>query len=330
MEVRECANKLDWEKQEGSEFLQSWEWGQFQERVGKRVLRLQALEDGNVVWQGQGIESSLVLELKYIYFPRINLEYSADNGQLSMINDHIMKFLREKKYIFVKIESINSLSAILYPISYICNPQPQTTLILNLERSEEEILAQMHSKTRYNIHLAEKKGVVVKLEKNIEIFWKLVQETSSRDEITSHPKKYYEEMLESEFCYQLIAYHNDKPIASNIMIIFGDLCTYLHGASASEQRNLMAPYLLQWEGMKLGKIWNCKHYDFWGIASPVNDGDGKTTCFHNYCWDVNHKWTGITRFKVGFGGKVRGYPQAVDVILRPFYYKLYKLAKKVL
>lgn len=330
MEIRECTNREGWVKQEGSEFLQSWQWGQFQERVGKKVFRLQAVEGGEVVWQGQGMVSTLVLGLKYIYFPRVNFAFLSTNDQLSMVNDQLVKFLRQKKYIFAKIEATNTHSSVLCPLSYVRGPQPQTTLVLDLEKNEDEILSQMHAKTRYNIHLAEKKGVVVKLEKNIEVFWQLVQETSTRDEIKSHSKKYYEEMLKSDFCYQLTAYIGDKPIASNIMIIFGDVCTYLHGASASEQRNLMAPYLLQWEGMKFGKKLNCKQYDFWGIAPQIEAGDGKTTCFHNFCWEVNHKWTGITRFKVGFGGSVRNYPQAVDVILRPVYYRLYKFAKRIL
>jgi lipid II:glycine glycyltransferase (peptidoglycan interpeptide bridge formation enzyme) len=210
------------------------------------------------------------------------------------------------------------------------NRQIQQTIILDLNKSEEDILTVMHSKTRYNIRLAEKKGVEIKLEKNVDIFWKLNSETIKRDRFKSHAKEYYEEMLTLDNVYQLIAYHEGEPIAANILIYFGDTLTYLHGTSASKKRNLMAPYLLQWEGIKLAKKLDCNFYDFWGVAPKAENTEKiQTSCFHNFCWPINHALSGVTRFKAGFGGQYVEYSQAFDIITKPWKYKIYILIRKL-
>lgn len=328
MKLEIFNNREEWNKwqiqQKQAEFLQSSEWGQFQENTGKKVLRWRIYDDSNeVVGQMQGIENQLSVLGKYLYVPRLKTtDYRLQNA---------IDFLKEQNYLFVRIEPLEKISNIKYSILDIESRQPKQTLILDLQQTEDQILSSMHAKTRYNIHLAEKNNVEIREEKNIDIFWNLNLETTARDKFKSHGKEYYEKMLQFNLTYQLTAYYKNKPIASNIFIKFGDTLTYLHGASSGDFRNLMAPYLLQWEGMKLGKRLECKFYDFWGIAPIVSESDNKPhSCFHNLCWQVDHKWTGVTRFKAGFGGTVKEYPQACDIILKPFIYKLYKLAKKVL
>ena len=93
------------------------------------------------------------------------------------------------------------------------------------------------------------KAEKIKLTKINKQIWKLNEETSGRDKFKSHDLDYYDKMLEMESCYQLTAYLGEKAIASNILIFSGDTLTYLHGASGNEHRNLMAPYLLQWESI---------------------------------------------------------------------------------
>jgi len=328
MEIKKCENRQDWEKYNKTlnkaEFLQSWDWGEFQVTTGKKVLRLQMVENGGVVGQVQGFVYVLPLGVRYLYVPR----FQISDFRFQIISD----FLKKQKFSFCRIESSErlNLQSTIYDLQSIKNRQPKTTLILDLEKSEEELMQEMHSKTRYNIRLAEKKGVEIKSGKDIEAFWKLNEETTGRDKFKSHDKEYYRKMLDNNFCHQLTAYHDYQPISSNLFIVSGDTCTYLHGTSSNEQRNLMAPYLLQWEGIKMAKKLDCKYYDFWGIAPVMKEGEGKVTCFNNFCWQVDHAWTGITRFKTGFGGSTREYPQSVDIVLNEWKYGVYKLARWVL
>jgi len=324
MKVQKCDDKKSWRehalKQKQSEFLQSWEWGEFQEKVGNKVVRLQFFENGQVIDQVQGFEHKLLNFIKYIYLPKAsNLEPFLDG-------------FKGRGYVFARVEFAGN-SGILdgYKIFDTVNRQPQNIFVLNLaENKEDELFKKMHSKTRYNIGLAQRKGVEVKKEKNIDVFWKLNEETIGRDKFRSHNKNYYKKMLEMENCYQLIAYFEGEAIASNILIHFGNTLTYLHGASGNKYRNLMAPYLLQLEGIRLAKKINDIYYDFGGVAPEVKDKETQSTCFNGFCWELKHKWTGITRFKVGFGGEWKKYPQAQEIVFKPNLYKLYKLAKKIL
>lgn len=333
MQINLAKNKENWDNwflsQQSNEFLQSWEWGEFQRSAQNESIRLQVVEDGNVVDQVQGFVHKLGLGFKYIYLPRIPSSSAGRQGYKDTRIQKVLEYLKKENFAFARVEPLNQITNIKYQIINTNNRQPKDTLILNINKIEDELLSEMHSKTRYNVRLAERRGVEIRQEKNIDIFWKLNEETIRRDEFKSHGKEYYARMFEMKSCYVLTAYFEGNPIASNIFIKFGDTFTYLHGASSNEFRNVMAPYLLQWEGIKLAKQLNCKYYDFWGVAPPVLNDSGKKSCFHHYCWEVNHKWTGVTRFKAGFGGLVKSYPEAIDVILNYWKYKLYRIVKKL-
>ncbi|MEK7623658.1 MAG: peptidoglycan bridge formation glycyltransferase FemA/FemB family protein [Patescibacteria group bacterium] len=325
MDIQICTDKQIWDKGlltlHNNEFLQSWEWGEFQRAIGKEVIRLQ-WDDG----QAQVIIHELPLGMRYAYAPRLQ---TTDYGLQLILN-----FLKKTKYVYARIELTQSLSVVSSLSSVVvANRQPQHTLTIDLAKSPEKILQAMHPKTRYNIHLAEKRGVVVKEEKNSEVFWRLNAETTARDHFKSHDKMYYTKMLASPLARQLTAYLDGTPIVSHILVIYGDTCTYLHGASSDTHRNTMAPYLLQWRGMEMAKSRGCTYYDLWGVAplkNPKSEIRNPKSCFNGYCWEAAHPWTGVTRFKAGFGGEPRSYPEAVDVIFQPMKYALYKLARKFL
>ena len=192
---------------------------------------------------------------------------------------------------------------------------------MDLTVGEEELLKNMHQKTRYNIRLAEKKEVKIRVgetQEDFEIFWSLCEDTSSRDNFKSHAKQYYQEIFKilvpSGFTKLYLAEFEGKALAANLVYNFGDTSTYVHGASANEYRNLMAPHLLQWRQIQDAKADGYKYYDFWGVAPD----DSK-----------EHRWAGITRFKKGFGGQGVNYLGVYDLILKGFWYKIYKLAKKL-
>jgi lipid II:glycine glycyltransferase (peptidoglycan interpeptide bridge formation enzyme) len=198
-----------------------------------------------------------------------------------------------------------------------------------LNKTEEELLKEMHSKTRYNINLAKKKGVIVKFEKNIDLYWQLNKDTSERNKITSHSKNYLEKLLSYDNIYQLNTYLGNIVLSSTILLKYENTMYYLFGASSNKYRNFMAPYLNQWAAIKFAKEKFCSTYDFWGIAAKVSKENKDALSHHHYYWDKNDPLSGVTKFKSGFNGKLKKYPQAVEIILNSSKYKLFSFLQKL-
>jgi len=202
---------------------------------------------------------------------------------------------------------------------------PKATLMVGLLGSEAELLGEMHEKTRYNIRLAERKGVEVReagIQDGFEKFWHLIQETADRDHIGIHSREYYKKMLETVRgvdiqAHLFLAECEGEPLATAVLIICGDTATYLHGGSSSMQRNLMAPYALQWRMMLYAKLQGCRWYDMWGVAPVAQQTQNYST------------WAGITRFKMGFGGEVLEGAGTYDIICRPLMYRLLSLGRYI-
>ncbi len=196
--------------------------------------------------------------------------------------------------------------------------QPREILVADLTPSEEELLAKMKQKTRYNIRLAEKKGVKVfetREKKHQEAFLKLIEATAGRKEIVAHPTGYYQKFFEAfpkDTCRLFVAEYVGVVLAANIVAHYGEWAYYLHGGSSSRHRDLMAPYLLQWYQMKEMKKRGCRFYDFGGVRVATK-GEG------------NGSWDGITRFKQGFAPEATPLllPGAYDIILDEKHYSLY-------
>ena len=300
----------------GGGFLQAWEWGEFQRSLGREVVRMRN-DEGAML---QAVRMSLPMGKSYWYVPKGPLEGSSEGA----FDDGI----------FVRFEpsSVPERGVKVAPV------QPSETMILDLDRPEDELLAGMHEKTRYNIRLAEKKGVRIMpgsgSRDGFETFWNLVKETSERAGIKSHDPEHYRKMLEvlsgkteetsdKAVAKLMFAEHDGKVLAGILLIRFGDTVTYLHGASSRDRRELMAPHLLHWEAIKEAKSWGVKRYDFWGVA-PMESRDGKLKMK-----DPKHPWSGITRFKKGFGGEYIEYPGAFDLPRSLFWYKLYSVVRKI-
>jgi lipid II:glycine glycyltransferase (peptidoglycan interpeptide bridge formation enzyme) len=315
-------------------FLQSFEWGKFQKTVGRDMFYYGVCEGENIVALALVVEHKLPLGLKYWYIPRGPvLGKNVSEEKKIEILDFFMKRIREKalscKIIFVRMDPAflkNNFDVFKkLNLKFVSGSvQPKDTLVLDLVKSEEELLAEMKQKTRYNIRLAEKKGVTVLWENfdenNFEDFWRLIGETSERDGIVSHSRNYYLKMLETLSdenddlkCRLYFAKHEGKIIAANIVFLFGDYAVYLHGASSNSSRNLMAPYLLQWKQIRDAKEAGCRIYDFWGITV---EGE-------------NPKWEGITRFKKGFGGREISYTGVCDLPINDILYGLYLRFRKL-
>ena len=289
---------------EGS-FLQSREWEEFQRVVGRRVWRI----DDTLV-----IRHELPLGMNYLYCPRPLLEGTKHEAR-STIFEKIAEIAKKEKSIFLKIDPVVPIEVLGFRSQVSESLQPRQTVILDLQKSEEELLDGMHEKTRYNIRLAGRRGVQVKnsqfsiLNSQFTIFWKLLQETAERDGFRTHERSYYGKLLEAQgddFSNELFFAEYEGEVLAAAMINFyhpSRTATYLHGASARSHREVMAPHMLHWQIARDAKNRGFAHYDFWGIDEK--------------------KWPGVTRFKRGFGGREVSYPASADIVFRPWLYRAY-------
>jgi lipid II:glycine glycyltransferase (peptidoglycan interpeptide bridge formation enzyme) len=194
--------------------------------------------------------------------------------------------------------------------------QFKNTVLIDLTPSEEELLARMKQKTRYNIRLAEKKNVFVRvgISEDFGRLYKMYAETSVRDGFVIRDEGYYQTvwdlfMNSSEpTCEPLIAEMNSEPIAAIFVFYFARRAYYIYGMSGDMHREKMPAYLLQWEAMKRAKAKGCTVYDLWGAPDVFDESDSM--------------W-GVYRFKEGLGGKVVRTLGAWDFAPNPFWYKLY-------
>ncbi|MBI2436123.1 MAG: peptidoglycan bridge formation glycyltransferase FemA/FemB family protein [Candidatus Magasanikbacteria bacterium] len=317
MSVLEVIEKKEWKPK--YEFLQSWKYGDFLISTGRNIIRLE-IGSGETVEQVQCVVNKFFFGISFIYIPRAKI--SLDNLKAVLI------YFKQEKYTFVRFETIDEIGETGYKTHVVQNRQPHYTWILNITQDSEQLLKEMHAKTRYNIRLAQKKGVQIDFIKNLELFWKLNTITTERNEYVSHPKKYIEKLLQLEYVYQVNASVEGVSLASAILLKHGETLIYFFGASSNEYRNVMAPYVLHFEIIKLAQKLGCTTYDFWGIAPPAKQGSGKENCYHGYCWVLDHSLTGVSRFKAGFGGKLKSYPDAIEVVLNPIKYILFNLIQK--
>lgn len=179
------------------------------------------------------------------------------------------------------------------------NILPANTILLDLHKEEDQILAQMKPKTRYNIKLGLRKGIEVKAAglEGLDIWYKLYYETANRNKLHVNDLSYFKTVLASklENCPDnvqvklLIAYADGEPLAAMFLALSSHRATYLYGASSSERRNLMPTYALQWKAIQIAKANACIEYDMFGIA-PRNE--------------PSHPMYGLYKFKHGFGGQI--------------------------
>lgn len=291
-------------------FLQSWEWGEFQRALGFAVVRVFE-EEKKKVLIAQAIEMTLPLGLTYWYVPKGPLGNVVDEEDFELLKKRLPKGA------FVKIEpNVAPLG-----LTRGHDRQPSVTTTLDLTQSYDKLLEAMKPKTRYNIRLAEKKGVVCRIVglDAFDAFGQLMEQTAERDQFSLHELKRYKKMLElltTDDCraFLAMAFYEDRPLAANIMIDCFGVRTYLHGASSNLYRNVMAPYALHDFLINDAQKKGLKTYDFWGIAPP-EAGEG-------------HPWAGISRFKLGFGGDVIVMPGTFDLAKNILGYGLYSAVKK--
>ena len=194
--------------------------------------------------------------------------------------------------------------------------QPRYVFRLDTKnKTEDEIFKNFHQKTRYNIRLATRKGVVVREgnREDLKEFHRIMVTTGIRDGFITRPLEYFEKMydcLGPKHMKLLMAYYEDKPISGVIPIMYGNKTWYLYGASSNEHRNLMPNYLLQWEMIKIALKNKSDIYDLRGVPGIADNSNG------------------LYRFKKGFGAEYTEFLGEVYIDFKPFMYRTYKIAEK--
>ncbi|MFQ6015570.1 MAG: lipid II:glycine glycyltransferase FemX [Anaerolineae bacterium] len=337
-----CLEEVDGERWDAfvadmatGHLLQTHLWGQFKARYGWRPYHLAVERGGRIVAGALMLFRPLPVGT-LAYIPKGPLCDPADSEAFSLLLSTIHQRARQAGAIFTRIEpdweEDPALAQWLEGMGFRLSPQtiqPRSTLHLDLRADLETLLARMKSKTRYNIRLAERKGVEVRegASEDFPTFYRLSQITSQRDSFAIHQRGYYQEawylFAPVGMCTLLLASYQSEILAGLMAFACGRKAWYMYGASSNRHRNLMPNHLLQWEAIKWAKGRGCHFYDLWGIPDEVGADPDKD-------WLAEKRkggmW-GVYRFKQGFGGRVVRYIGAYDYVYRPL---LYRLVTKVL
>ncbi len=242
------------------------------------------------------------------------------------------RLCRQQRAVFLKIEPdawqddpqpFDFAAAGFRPAAAI---QPPRTVVIDLTGSEDDLLARMKQKTRYNLRLAEKKGVQVRPLADVTVFAEMMQVTAERDGFGIHSPAYYRRAYElfhpDGLCELFMAEFEGQPLAGLMVFASGDRAWYLYGASTNAHRHLMPTYLLQWEAMRWARSRGCQTYDLYGVPDyPEDILEAEFSNRHDGLW-------GVYRFKRGFGGQVRRSADAWDKVYNPLLYKIAMILRR--
>ncbi len=309
--------------------LQSWQWGEFKKNDTTDVERVGYFDNGKMkrviqVFFHKIPNTSFTMG----YFPK---GYMPDEEQLT----GLQQLGKRHNAIAIKLEP-NIAQEIGHPSGHQaisdfltehgCQPGKalftRYTFILDLTQSEQKLMELMKSKTRYNVNLAEKKGVEIfenSTKEGVETHLNILAETTKRQGFYAHNQTYFrkmwDQMGESGQMRIFEAHYEGKPLVSWIVFIFGDTLYYPYGASSSEHRDVMASNLMMWEIIKFGKSMGLKKFDMWGALGPnPNEKD---------------PWYGFHRFKEGYGPQLYEFLGTYDLVLNPPIYSFYRFAENI-
>ncbi|MCJ7434891.1 MAG: aminoacyltransferase [Anaerolineales bacterium] len=329
-------------------FLQTWEWAQVKAKYGWESMSfIWESERGNresivaaAMALGRTVSLRGMFKLNILYVPKGPLMDWGNESLRKQVLDELQSFARDQKAIFLKIDPDIVLGTGIPGSEDSCQDnggqavrselkrrgwldsseqiQFRNTVVIDLSATEEEMLARMKQKTRYNIRLAEKKGVTVRVGTldDLPMLYKMYAETSVRDGFVIRDENYYQTVWKAFMqsshgqpsAQPLIAEVDGEPVAAIFLFSFARRAYYVYGMSRNAHREKMPAYLLQWEAMKRAKALGCKVYDLWGAPDEFNESDSM--------------W-GVFRFKEGLGGEVVRTLGAYDFAPNAFWYKLY-------
>lgn len=301
--------------------LQSWEWGEFRKKTGIKVLRIGAFTNNTLIETLQMTLHPLPFGLGTIgYVPKSHIP------SIELLTE-LLKTAKRYSCIFIKFEPNIQASVEAYEqveqLHLHISPHPlftRFTFQVDLTVSEEQLLRNLSQKTRYNIKVAQKNGVVIREENSKEAFQAyldLTFQTAKRQRFFAHNRNYHEKMWgtlsKTGIAHLLTSRYKreggTKILAAWILFNFHNTMYYPYGSSSAEHRNTMASNLLMWEAIRFGKRNGAKVFDMWGSLGP--DPDPKDP------------WYGFHRFKMGYSPKLIEYVGSFDAVINKRAYNIY-------
>ena len=314
---------------------QTYEWGMLAQRADSIPLYCGVIdEDGNLC------AAMLVLAMRlpkvnnsYFYAPRGPIMLDLSSPAFSLLLHFVDSLARKHNAFMLKIDpvvhehDVTALQAFerygfAATDSFI---HERGEWVLDIYPDEKQQLANMKEKWRYNIRLAQRKGVKIRRghgPEDIQLFHTLLQETSERDQFFIHAVDHFEYILSlferDDNAALFLAEYEGKAIAGIIVMRCGDWCWYRYGASSSQARHVMPNHLLQWTGLQWGREHGCTHYNFMGIPAVLTETEGPK--------DPN--W-GVYTFKRGFGGQAHCAMRSQEKPYNLTVYRLYNLVRQL-
>ncbi|MCL4366803.1 peptidoglycan bridge formation glycyltransferase FemA/FemB family protein [Patescibacteria group bacterium] len=306
-----------------SHVIQSWEWGEFRQRLGLTVLRYG-------IFDHRKLQTAFQLDLHQIPYLQQNIGYLPKgpfpNQQLALA---LRQIGQQYSCAAIKVEPMALKNEVHGKIDKSFHPSSKpyftkNNYLIDLKLSEEQLLIKMHAKTRYNIKVAKKHKVWVEERDDpaaLEIHLKLYFETTHRQGYLGHNETYHrlcwETLAKAGMAKILIAFYQPNkllppiPLASWMLLNFQDTLYYPYGGSSAEYKHVMAPTLLAWEAIRYGKKMKLKTFDLWGAAPPDAP--------------PNDPWFGFTRFKANLGANLVEYIGSFDLVFNQPVYQAFTL-----
>jgi len=326
MKIEEITNKIQWEdfteKNKETSFLQSWNWGEFNKVTGEKIWRIGIFEDNNLE------AVSLVLKVKarrgsFLFVPYgpvypDNLDINQKEKVLRELTVFLKDLAKKEKVVFIRIssplekneENLEIFKKIGFRDAPIHMMHPEITWLLDITKSEEEIMKGMRKTHRNLIRRAEKEGVEILQgtdEEDVKIFYDIHMETVKRHKFIPFSFNYIKSEIEifrkDDQISVFSAKYDNKRISSAIIVFYKDQAFYHHGSSRSEYNKIPASYLALWKGILEAKKRGIKTFNFYGIVEDK----------------PKHPWYGLSQFKKGFGGYKKELVHCQDLPLSKKY-----------
>ncbi|MEI6191215.1 MAG: peptidoglycan bridge formation glycyltransferase FemA/FemB family protein [bacterium] len=314
-------------------FTQADFYADWQRSLGREVKKfvINKITENNteIVAYFQMIKYPLLLGKSYFYIPYGPILKNEDENLLVFLKQEIKKISESEKAVFTRLDFTPVISTEILNKIFTKSPlytyhssffQPRTEWFLGLEKTETELLADMHKNHRYSIRVAEKENINVEIvtenfDKYFETFYELMAGTAERNSFKLHPKNYYRNIFQNLpkiNAHLAVAKYNEKILVIDLVIIYGGVANYVFSGSSNEERDKMPTYLALWKSILQAKALGCKYYNFGGISAENRP---------------EKSWEGLTAFKKKWGGQEISHSDFFDLVANPFLYHLYNLRK---